>query len=400
MDVELGAAPTGPLAGVRVLDLSAVVSGPLCTQILGDLGADVVKVESPGGDTARRLGPPFKGGLSGYFAHFNRNKRSLAVDLKSEEGRALVRRLALGADVLVQNFRPGVAERLGLAYDDLAAESPGLVYVSISGFGPDGPYRDLPAYDTVIQGLTGFLPVQGGDGPPRLVRGVVADKTTALTAAYAIVAALYARERHRGRGQRVDVPMLDAYAAFMLPDSMIAEAFLPTEPLPFSPGEVHRVWQTADGWVVMMIIEDHQFQGLCHAIEREDMLEDPRCANLITRIVHARELFALLAEELVKWPTAELLERGRRFGAPIAPANSIADFLADPQVQANRTVFEAEHPEAGRMRLLRNPVRFERTPASVRHLPPRLGEQTDALLREAGLGADEIARLRASGAVR
>jgi crotonobetainyl-CoA:carnitine CoA-transferase CaiB-like acyl-CoA transferase len=400
MDVELDAEPRGPLAGVRVLDLSAVVSGPMCTQILGDLGADVVKLEAPGGDTARRLGPPFKGGLSGYFAHFNRNKRSLAVDLKSEEGRALVRRLARGADVLVQNFRPGVAERLGLAYEDLAEENPGLLYVSISGFGPDGPYRDLPAYDTVIQGLTGFLPVQGGDGPPRLVRGVVADKTTALTAAYAIVAALYARERQGGCGQRIDVPMLDAYAAFMLPDSMIAEAFLPTEPLPFSPGDVHRVWQTADGWVVMMIIEDHQFQGLCRAIEREDLLEDPRCANLITRIVHSRELFAELADELVKWPTAELLERGRRLGAPIAPANSIADFLADPQVQANRTVFETEHPEAGRMRLLRNPVRFERTPTSLRHLPPRLGEQTDALLREAGLSDDEIARLRASGAVR
>jgi crotonobetainyl-CoA:carnitine CoA-transferase CaiB-like acyl-CoA transferase len=399
MDVALGSAPTGPLAGIRVLDLSTVVSGPLCTQILGDLGADVIKIESPSGDVSRRLGPPFRGGLSGYFAQFNRNKRSLALDLKGEDGCAVARRLARDADVLVQNFRPGVVERLGLGYEELARENPKLIYVAISGFGNVGPYRDLPAYDTVIQGLTGFLPSQGGDGPPRLVQCIVADKSTALTASYAALAALYARERRGGQGQRVDVPMLDAFAAFMLPDVMLGECFVPSEEVALKLSEIHRTWRTADGWVVLLIIEDRQFQGLCRALGREDLADDPRCTNIVLRIVHARELFAILEEEIAKWPTADLLERARRFGAPVAPVNDVQTFLADPQVAENRTVFELDDPQAGRMRLFRNPVRFDATPANVRHLPPRLGEQADAILREAGYGDAEIARLRESGAV-
>lgn len=399
MDVALGQPPRGPLAGIRVLDLSAVVSGPLCTQILGDLGAEVTKVEAPTGDTSRRLGPPFKGGFSGFFTHFNRNKRSLVVDLKSDAGGEVVRRLASRADVLIENFRPGVAERLGFGYEALSAANPKLVYVAISGFGPDGPYKDLPAYDTVIQGLSGFLPTQGSDGSPKLVQCIVADKTTALTAAYAVLAALLARERGDGRGQRIDVPMLDAYAAFMLPDVLLGEAFVPTEPVPLRLSEIHRTWATADGWVVLLIIEDRQFQGLCRALRREDLIEDPRCANVVLRMIHARELFPLLEEELRKWPTAELIARCREQGAPIAPVNRVEDFLDDPQVRSNGTVFEAEDPEAGRLRMLRHPVRFERTPASLRHLPPRLGEQGDAILREAGYDDAEIARLREGGTI-
>jgi len=401
MDVQLGGKPRGPLAGIRVLDLSTMVSGPLCTQTLGDLGADVIKLEAPTGDTARRLGPPWKAGLSGFFVHFNRNKRSLAADLKTEAGQAVARRLALGADVLVENFRPGVAARLGLDRESLARENPKLVTVSINGFGPDGPYRDHPAYDTVIQGLTGFMATQGGADSPQLVRCIVADKTTALTATYAVLAALYARERTGGRGQHVDVPMLDAYAAFMLPDVITGEAFADDPPtVGVSAAAIHRTWQTADGHVVMMIIEDRQFQGICHALGCDDLIEDPRCKNLITRIQNATELFAILAGELRKWPTAEIVERGRRFGAPIAPANGVPEFLADPQVAHNRTVFEVKDPEAGSLRLLRNPVRFEHTPTDVRALPPRLGAQTDAILREAGYTDEEITALRGTGTVR
>jgi crotonobetainyl-CoA:carnitine CoA-transferase CaiB-like acyl-CoA transferase len=274
--------------------------------------------------------------------------------------------------------------------------------VSISGFGPDGPYANQPAYDTVIQGLTGFMQIQGEADDPRLVRGIAADKTTGLTAAYAAMAALFARERNGGRGQHVEVPMLDAYAAFALSDSLGAEAFLPVEDPP--PGairmqDIHRTWQTADGHVVMMIIEDSQFKGLCQAIDREDFLADPRCANLITRIANATELFAQLEEEIAKWSTSELLARARKFGAPIAPANGIKEFLADPQVKANRTVFELEHEQAGTLRQLRNPARFSATPTSVRRTPPGQGEHSDEVLRELGYDEAEVRALRGGGSV-
>ena len=401
MDVEIGGVARGPLAGIRILDLSAVVSGPLCTQVLGDLGAEVIKLEAPRGDTTRWMGPPAKEGLNGWFTQFNRNKRSIAIDLKTAEGQEVARRLAREVDVVVENFRPGVAERLGVGYEKLVEENPALIYVAITGFGPEGPYRDLPAYDTVIQGIAGFMPSQGGSGTPQLVHSIVADKASALTAVYAVMAALLARERGDGRGQRIDVPMLDAFAAFMLPDVFTAETFVPKEgpELPFSPADLHRTWETADGYVVLLVLEDRQFQALCRALDREDMIDDPRCANLLTRIQHAQELFPMLEEAIKKWPTQELIERARRFGAPVAPVNGIEEFLADPQVAANRTVFETEDAEAGRLRLFRNPVRFARTPANHRRNPPRLGEQTDEILREAGYDDAQIAKLRADGAI-
>ena len=400
MDVTLGGAARGPLAGLRVLDVSTVVSGPFCTQALGDLGADVWKVEGPRGDSTRMMGPPFQGGYTPIFAHFNRNKRSLVVDLKCAEGLAVIRRLAERVDVLVENFRPGVMERLGLAYETLAAENPGLVYVSVNGFGSDGPYRDLPAYDNVIQGLVGFAAVQGGAGTPTLVRCIAADKTTGMTAVYATLAALLARERGDGRGQHVEVPMLDSYAAFMLPDVLGGATFDPPPPGPgFDISRVHRAWPTADGHVVMMIIEDHQFQGLCRAVGREDLMSDPRFATLIDRLANLDAVLTLAEEELRKWPTAELVERARRFGAPLAPVNDVAAFLADPQVAASGSVIAVDDAEAGSMRFLASPARFPDTPTSFRRLPPRLGEHTDEVLLEVGFGTEEIAGLRAAAAV-
>ncbi len=402
MDIEIGGSARGPMAGIRVIDFSTVVSGPLCSQILGDLGADVIKVEAPRGDSSRMMGFPFRGGLSTLFTQFNRNKRALSINLKLPAGIEVARRLARSADVVLENYRPGVADRLGIGYDALSAENAGLVYVAISGFGPTGPYADLPAYDTVIQGLSGFMQVQGDEHDPKLVRGIAADKTTGITAAYATLAALLGRERNGGQGQRVEIPMLDAYAAFALPDVLGPEVFLPVEEVP--PGmptaaDIHRTWKTADGHVVMMIIEDDQFRGICRAVGRDDLIDDPRCANLMTRLAHAKDLFAILGTEIEKWPTAELLERARRFGAPVAPANGIQEFLSDPQVKVNRTIFEVEDERAGRMRQLRNPVRFAETPANLRRLPPRLGQHTDEVLGEAGYSDDEIRALRGADAV-
>ncbi len=393
--------PTGPCAGIRVLDFSTVFSGPMCTMILGDLGAEVIKVEALRGDSTRMMGPPFKAGLSATFTHFNRNKRSIAIDLKRPEGRAIAQRLAQDTDVVVQNFRPGVAERLGIDYETLAARNSRLVYLAISGFGADGPYAQLPAYDTVIQGLAGLMPIQGGPQQPQLIRSMVADKSTALTGVYGILAALFARERNGGHGQLVDVAMLDAFAAFILPEALLRETFLPSDEWQSLPEltDIHRAWETADGHVVMMVIEDAQFHAMCRVLDREDLIHDERYASLMLRIVNGQELFPLLGETLRKFPTATLVERARQFGAPLAPANSVRDFLSDPQVARNRTVFEAEDAEAGQIRYLRNPVRLQDTPPSLRRHPPRLGEHTDEVLRAAGLSDGEIAALRASAVI-
>ena len=401
MKVEIGAAPRGPLAGIRVLDFTTVVSGPLCTQVLGDLGADVVKVEAPRGDSARRMGPPFRAGLGPVWVQFNRNKRAIAIDLQQPAGVAVARRIAASADAVVENFRPGVADRLGVGYAALSAGNPRLVYAAISGFGPEGPYADQPAYDTVIQGLSGFMHTQGTPDEPALVRGIAADKATGFAAASAVIAALFARERTR-RGQRVDVPMLDAYAAFALPDVLGPESFHPVEEQPagmLTATNIHRTWKTADGHVVMMIVEDAQFRAICRVLDREDFERDPRFDGLLARLANGVALYGLLEVELAKWTTAELVERARRFGAPLAPVNGVRDFMADPQVRANRTVFEVEHPLAGTLRQLAHPARYSSTPATLRRLPPQHGEHTDEVLAEMGYSEAEIRALRESGAV-
>ena len=359
MDVDINGAARGPLTGIRVLDLSTVVSGPLCTQILGDLGADVVKVETPRGDITRMMGPPFKAGLTPLFAQVNRNKRSIAIDLKQADGQAVVQRLARDADVLVENYRPGVTERLNLGYETLAAANPRLIYVAISGFGPDGPYRDFPAYDMVIQAMSGFAPIQG-DGEPRLIRNIMADKASGMTATYAVMAALFQRERNGGTGQRIDVPMLDAYAAFVLPDVLGAETFPPAEgvSLPVNPADLYRCWKTADGHVAIVIIEDHQFQAICRAVERDDLAPTSAMPPLPAHR-EPEELFRLL--ERSTGPAMDnggAGQRARELGAPLAAVYDVRNCSTTHRWHANRTVLETEDPAAGRLRLLRNPVRL------------------------------------------
>jgi crotonobetainyl-CoA:carnitine CoA-transferase CaiB-like acyl-CoA transferase len=393
---------SGPLAGIRVLDLTSVVSGPMCTQALGDLGADVIKLESPTGDQTRYSGAPFKEPLfSAMHTQMNRNKRSLVVDLKSEAGRDLVLEVIPQIDVLVENFRPDVMDRLGLGYEALSTRHPGLVFTSINGFGSDGPYASLPAYDQLMQGLVGVMPAQGGDGPPEPVHGPIADKTSAITAVGAILAALFARERDpEGRGQRVEVAMLDAYAAFALPDPMTPRAFPPDFEETGMSDAFFRAWQTADGHVVGLVIQDHQFAALCRVLGRMELVTDPRFQEMGTRLGNYVDLVAILKDEVLKWPSAELVARAREEGATFGPVNNVGEFLEDPQVKHRQTVRILDDERFGATRYLAPPWGFSRTPASIDRHAPRLGEHSDEILLELGLDQRAIDALRRENAIR
>ena len=277
MDITLDGQSSGPLKGLRVLDVTSMITGPLCSQMLGDLGAEVIKVEPTHGEVARWMMPPERGGLTGFYCQMNRNKRSLALNLQSPEGVAVLKTLAESADLLVENFRGGVADRLGIGYEDLKPLNERLIYLAITGFGPTGPYCERPAYDPIAQGLVGMMHIQGAafGGKPQLIQSAIVDKTTATTAAGVALAALYARDgiNGTGKGQRVDVPMIDAYAANSLPDMLPVDSFQPSEMPAAEPLAVLRTFATTDGHVVGMALQDNHFKGLCEALECTELLQ-------------------------------------------------------------------------------------------------------------------------------
>ena len=392
MRVAIGSESTGPLRGVRVLDLSTIVSGPFCAQILGDLGAEVVKIETPAGDSTRVMGER-RGSVTGLFAQLNRNKRSVVLDLKQPAAQQAFLRLAANTDVVLENFRPGVMERLGLGYERLAQDNPRLVYVAISGFGPDGPDAGQPAYDMVIQARSGFARVLGGAGPPKLIPNLLADKTSGMTAAWSTLAALFARERS-GRGQRVDVPMLDAFASFLLPDVLGPRLFgEPPAPPPSVGDGLYRAWATQDGHVAIVIIENRQFEAVMRVLGLESVISDPRFGSLVSRIMNAPALYELIAGEIGKHSNAEIVARARKFEAPIATIHDMQGFFADEQAVANGVLVELPDAHAGALHVLRSPPRYSETPTDVRRGVPQLGEHTAEVLGEAGFSAEEIAKL-------
>jgi crotonobetainyl-CoA:carnitine CoA-transferase CaiB-like acyl-CoA transferase len=391
--------PTGPLSGIRIVDLTTIYSGPICVSILGDQGADVIKVEPPGGDVMR-FGTPRRNGVSASFSMMNRSKRSVVIDLRQDAGRRLVLDLVRGADVLVENYRPGVLARLGLAYESLAAINPRIVVASINGVGPDGPYAKRRVYDAVIQAVSGIADLQSVDtGKPTMINTLVADKVTAMTAAQTITAALFARER-TGVGQRVEISMIDASLFFLWPDSMNRHGIV-GDGVEQAPYYSHRAFvrRTRDGYVAVMPVKREEFAGCLRALEIEHLLGDPRFATFEALSTNYAELDRLMDDAYATFTTDEICARLEAEDVPWARLNSRDQVIDDPQIRAMGALVEYEHPRAGRVRQPRPPGRFHSTPAALQRPSPALGEHTDEVLREIGLDAAAIADLRARGVV-
>jgi crotonobetainyl-CoA:carnitine CoA-transferase CaiB-like acyl-CoA transferase len=387
---------TAPLAGIRVVDLTSNMSGPLATMVLADQGADVVKVEPPTGDAIRTVGTGHDG-MSAYFANNNRGKRSIAINLSVEAGRDIVRRLVGGADVFAQNFRPGVIERLGLGADELQAADPRLIYASISGFGTSGPLADAPAYDHVVQALAGFAAIQSvGASEPSMVRHGVIDKATAYTFAQAVTAALFDRER-TGRGRRIDVSMLDVAIAFLWPDGMMDHTVdEPSSVLPPT-SRSFRVSPTLDGQVVLVTLTAAQWAGLTAALLGDD--GDDAMADTAERMKGGAEVMRRVRSVIASMPTDEVVARLRAADVAVAPVRQLDQVAHDPQVVASGTVRAFDHAVLGPVHQPRAAPLFDGAATDPTPNAPRLGEHTDEILREAGCSDSDIETLRADGVV-
>jgi crotonobetainyl-CoA:carnitine CoA-transferase CaiB-like acyl-CoA transferase len=393
----------GPLAGVRVLELATVVLGPWACQILGDLGADVVKVEPPTGDSNRNVGPRKSPDMGALFLNCNRNKRSVVLDLKHPSGRDAALRLAARADVLVHNYRPAALARLGLEYEAVRAVNASIVYCGTYGYGRSGPYRDRPAYDDSIQAAAGLTLLQAGAlGVPRYVPTILADKTTALSVVSAVCAALYHRER-TGEGQEIEVPMFETLVAFVMAEHLWGATFEPAEgPIGYSRllSEERRPLRTSDGYLAVLPYLDEHWRSFCAVTGRTDLLAQERFASLPSRLTHIDDLYRALAGVMATRSTSEWMEALEPAGVPAVPLRSLEDLLEDEHLQATGFWTMADHPTEGRLRLPAPTSRFSATPAEVRRLPPRLGEHTREVLAEAGLTAGEIDALIGGGAAR
>jgi crotonobetainyl-CoA:carnitine CoA-transferase CaiB-like acyl-CoA transferase len=392
----------GPLSGIRILDLSIALTGPYAAALLADQGAAVIKVERPGlGDIGRWVGVSVNG-VSALFQSCNRGKRSIALDLQTDTGRDLLRRLAARSDVVIQNFRPGVMERIGLGYDDLAAGRDDLVYVSLSGFGPTGPYAHKGAYDTVIQAYGGLAVNQAGPGgDPTFLRQTAADKITAMYAVQAITAALLARERGAG-GQHVELAMLDAVVSFLWADAAGNELMLDNDgTMASSFVQSMRPMRFVDGWGVATPTSDADFHGMCDAFGVAGH-HDPRVEQIAERRRHPRLVRGLIDacyQQASTMTTAEAIGRLEAHNVPCGVVTAPADLAADPHVRTVGLLEESVHPIAGRLRQPRHPARFRGTPAALGGPSPQLGEHTDEVLTELGLSPADIEHLRATGTV-
>ncbi len=394
----------GPLDGYKVVDLSQVVSGPLATMLMADQGAEVIKVEPlTGFGDVTRLPSFAKNGMPAFYLNNNRGKRSLGVDMSTDDGRQIVLDLAADADVLVQNFRPGAVDRLGISYDDIRAINPNIIYCSISGFGPTGPYAARPVLDPVIQGLSGVISRQlNPEIPfPDMIRNLFADKSTALTVSQAITAALLVREKGGG-GQHVEVPMIDACLYFFWPDGMMDKTLMDDDASPgFLLSQVYNLTDTADGKIVYFVINDPQRHALYRALGHPEWVEDPRFCDMaaITNPDNFQALGVLLAEAFAEIPSAEVLERLIEADVPCGPILDADEVLVDPQIVHNGSLAEWDHPIAGRVRQPVPAARFSSTPAAVAASGSLRGEDNEEILTALGRTAEQIAALREAGTI-
>ena len=390
----------GSLDGIRILDLTTIYSGPIAASILGDQGADVVKVESPQGDFMRHPGMSQRNGVGGAFAMMNRNKRSIVIDLSTDDGKGVFKRLVESADVVMENYRPGVVERLGIGYETLKAINPRLVFASINGVGHTGPYAGRRVYDAIVQSISGIGSLQADPASerPLLINSLICDKITSMTAAQAIASALVARER-TGVGQRVDVAMLDAALFFLWPDNMLNYTFVGDEE-PHSGRRSHEgmVRKTRDGYICTMPVQAAEWHGLFRALELPNLFEDERFRTQAG--LDSERFQEALDAAYACFDTDELATRLEQQQVPFAKINPRDDVVDDPQVRAMAALWEFEHPIAGAMRQARPPAQFGETPAEIFRCSPELGEHTREVLGEAGYTAAEITDLRARKVVR
>ncbi len=378
-----------PLDGIRVLDFTRVLAGPLCTMLLGDMGADVIKVESPQGDDTRRWGPPYLGdpddGMSAYYLSANRNKRGIILDLKSDEGRTIARQLAAKSQIVIENLKPGGMARFGLSYDDLKSENPALVYASITGFGQDGPYSDRPGYDHTIQAMSGLMSITGSaEGEPHKVGVAIADVVTGLFALSSILAALRFAES-TGQGQHLDIALLDSTLAALV---NVASNALVSGQAPLRYGNQHpnivpyQVFRAADGDFVVAVGNDSQFAALCGLMNRADLAVDPRYATNPARLANRAALIAELSTVFLTRTVNAWVEAILAAGIPTAPINSLPTILNDPHIAARGLVQESALANGETWRYVGSPIGFSLTPLQVRLPPPLLGQHTAEVLQE------------------
>ena len=391
---------TGPLEGVKIIDLTSMISGPMGAMILADQGAEVIKVEPLGGEQLRHMAAPYNG-VNAPFYSCNRGKKSLAIDLKSPEGKEVLIKLIKESDVFMQNFRPGTTDRMGFGYDELKKINPNLIYLSISGFGNKGPYAQSRVYDPVIQALSGATDIQAdrNSGEPKMFRIVIADKVTSLTAAQAVSSALYAREKN-SEGQHIKLSMLDSVVAFFWPEGMTGLVFKDNEfDVRKLQGSQDLIYKAKDRYITAGAVSDAEWKGMCNALNMEDLIEDERFATSAARVINSEERKKITGEEIKKWDSEEILDRFQTEGVPSAPLLDRMELMDHEQIIANQTILRDKYDGFGEVRQARPAALFEGTPSKIKRPAPKLGEHSKEILDRLGITEEAQNRMAEEGKV-